>query len=109
MQNKDNSSSDFGKIKASGSESINLSRATRLERSGSTCDAYIVRKEHKTLFVKKLKDELRGHVQVRVAFHKDPLSRQDHTTHITLTRSIYKTIIKNIFRRIMKLIPLCLN
>lgn len=71
MQNKDNSSSDFGKIKASGSESINLSRATRLERSGSTCDAYIVRKEHKTLFVKKLKDELRGHVQVRVAFHKE--------------------------------------
>lgn len=71
MPNNDNTPSGYGDIKLSDSGSINLSRATKLERSGSTCDVYIVLKEHKTLFVKYIKKELRCSPQVRTAFQKE--------------------------------------
>ncbi len=71
MLNEDNITSDYGDIKESDSGSINFSRATKLERSGSTCDAYITRIQNKTLFVKRLKAELRTSPRVRVAFQKE--------------------------------------
>lgn len=71
MQIDDDMPSGYGDNKESNFESINFSRATRLGRSGSTCDAYIVRMRHKTVFVKRLKEELRSSPRERTAFEKE--------------------------------------
>ncbi len=53
------------------SDGVDFDTATRLERSGSTCDAYIARYRRRRVFVKRLKEEYRYNAVYRAAFEKE--------------------------------------
>ena len=54
-----------------GGVGIDFASATKLETTGTTCDAYRVRKDNTLLFVKKLKDEFAFHPVYRDALQKE--------------------------------------
>lgn len=51
--------------------SFDFASARRLDRSGSTCDAYVCNARHRRLFVKRLKPEFRDNPLYRAAFDKE--------------------------------------
>ena len=54
-----------------GSVGIDFASATKLETTGTTCNAYRVRKDNTLLFVKKLKEEFAYHPVYRDALQKE--------------------------------------
>lgn len=64
--------SGFGEEKVFESpHAIDFSKATKIERSGTTCDAYITRYQRRRVFIKRLKPELQGSPRHRAAFDKE--------------------------------------
>ncbi len=63
--------SEFGVSSATNLGPINFSHARKLERGGSTCDAYIAKYHNKTVFVKRLKPEFRSAPVYQAAFAKE--------------------------------------
>lgn len=55
----------------SGFGTIDFSRASKLERGGSTCDVYVAKLHRRRVFVKRLKEELRSSPRHRAAFDKE--------------------------------------
>lgn len=71
MKTDDDSVSGYGISRSNDAGPINFSRATKLERGGSTCDVYLARMYNKTVFVKRLKEEFRSSSVHRTAFAKE--------------------------------------
>ncbi|MCM1293585.1 MAG: protein kinase [Bacteroides sp.] len=69
--NKDDDISGFGNFGTGGDATVDFARATRLKRSGSTCDAYVTTLQRRRVFIKRLKPEFRDNPQYRAAFDKE--------------------------------------
>lgn len=63
--------SGFEERERSDSTAFDFSKAERLERSGSTCDAFVGRYHRRRVFVKRLKPEFRSDVLYRSALDKE--------------------------------------